>query len=132
MTINSIGYLVRAGRGGGAWYSRATNSITGVGRQPHSEITTINALGRIHAAGPFLIEQDGFPCAVCDATLMGSHLSVIFKITANNGRYSGDHQLPLNYNTFPYYIWYLAGVKTHGTAAIAPAGFPAIPSVAAV
>jgi hypothetical protein len=59
-------------------------------------------------------------------------MSVVFKITANNGSYSADHGLTQNHTTFPYYIWYHAGAKAHGTGAIPPAGFPAIPSVANV
>lgn len=133
MAINSNGYLIRAGQGPGSWRSRSTNSVNGVGRnQTHSEIATINALRRIHANGPFLIEQDGFPCAACDTTFVASGLSIAFKITANNGRYSADHGLGQNHTSFPYYIWYHARAKTHGTGTVPPQGFPTIPSVTTV
>ena len=129
MTINTEGYYVANGK----WKSGATGSVSGQGKQQHSEIGVYNALGAKAAAGPFLIVQDAFPCAVCDAAFTKQRLPLLVKVTANNGAYSADHGLGQKpaATIYPYYLWYRNGVKTGGTAA-APAGFPAIPAFAAI
>ncbi|MBB5886925.1 hypothetical protein DYQ93_05905 [Xanthomonas sp. LMG 8992] len=129
MTINTEGYYVN----GGKWKLGAEGQITGQGKQQHSEIGVYNALGKKAAAGPYLIVQDAFPCAVCDATFKKQALPVLVKVTANNGSYSADQGLGLNppASIYPYYLWYHNGAKTAGTAT-APAGFPAIPAFADV
>lgn len=132
MAINTVGYFVDKG----AWKTKKKDlesSISGQGKQMHSEIVVYNALGNKSSAGPFLIVQDAFPCSVCDGKFIGQAKSVLFKITANNGNYSADHGLSmvLAATSFPYYIWYHGGVKTKGTN-IAPAGFPVVPDFAAI
>ncbi|GLQ91207.1 hypothetical protein [Dyella acidisoli] len=130
MAINTEGFRVK----NGSWKSEASQSVAKQGKQTHSEIVVYNALGQKNAGGPFLIKQDAFPCSECDGKFTGQSISVVFKITANNGSYSADHGLGqvMGAHQFPYYIWYHGGTKTAGTNQAAPAGFPAIPNVANV
>jgi len=129
VTISTEGFYVH----GGKWKAGGNHSISGQGKQSHSEIVVYNALGKKDAGGPFLIKQDAFPCHECDGKFLGQALSILVKVTANNGKYSADHGLGQNpaATIYPYYIWYHGGAKTAGTV-LAPAGFPAIPAFAPI
>ncbi|UKE50770.1 hypothetical protein KCU57_19340 [Xanthomonas translucens] len=112
---------------------RCDGAVSGQGKQQHSEIGVYNALGAKAAAGPLLIVQDAFPCAVCDAAFTKQRLPLLVKVTANNGAYPADHGLGQKpaASIYAYSLWYHNRVKPAGTVT-APAGFPAIPAFAAI
>ena len=126
MSINTYGYVSN----GTSWKQKATKSVTSQGKKTHSEIDVYNKLGPL-GMGPFLILQDAFPCSECDGKFItaSASWSIVFKITADNGKYAADHGLGQTYGTFPTYIWYHNGAKTISTALTGkPAAFPICPS----
>ncbi len=130
MAIITFGYTSN----GKIWRQTADGTVIGTGKQMHSEIGVFNKLGNSGKKAPYLILQNAFPCEVCDQKFIDvskkQNTPVVFKITANEGCYSAEHNLAMNYGTFPTYIWYLNGVKTLNTALIAkPATFPICPSI---
>ena len=136
MTINSDGYLSN----GKAWKKETSAQVRGVSKKkkrksPHSEIQVINVL--TWKNGPYLIVQNGFPCSGCDDHFKNKSKQskknkkpsfVVFKITANNGSYSADHDFDINYNHFPTYIYYQNGNKVIRDNSNVPKGFPVCPS----
>ena len=64
MPVETEGFLMNDA--GTTWRLKAEAEVGGTGRGTHSEITVINDLGRRHD-GPYLIKQNAFPCAECDA-----------------------------------------------------------------
>ncbi len=127
MAINTYGYTSN----GASWKQQATSSVTKQGKQTHSEVNVYNALGAAGKAAPYLILQNAFPCSECDGkfTTASARGAIVFKITADEGKYAADHGLGQAYGTFPTYIWYLNGAKTISTAlAGKPATFPVCPS----
>ena len=134
MPISTTGYVPNKK----VWKKTANAEIERSGRQTHSEITVHSELMTAGSPGPFLILQDAFPCSECSAEFITKTTtskkrkfapSIAFKITANNGKYSADHDLGQDYGTFPTYIWYHNGAKTISTTlAGRPAAFPICPS----
>lgn len=136
MTINTFCYI---GKSDSPQWKNRSSHLAGnfKNKNEHAERKAY-ADALKHTPNVVLILQDGFPCEECDKFFSDQKqckTAVIFKITANNGLYSLDHNLPKEV-ALPVVIYYHNGIKKivglwsrGGNTDSLPEGFPSHPDI---